>query len=159
VGYFFNKPKNWLFGEELSPIWSPCGATTLSITTFSIMTLSIMTFSIIVNKMRHSADDTQHKRRALLCWVSFKLTVCWVSHKSSLCSVSLCWMSLCWVSWRLFAPRLVTNTKKSFNDWHQAGLTEQPSEAYDTNFVEDVSTISTCSISPGACTIKLYKTL
>jgi hypothetical protein len=54
----------------------------------------------MANKMQHSENT-----RALICWVSFMLTVtytdlCWVwtSHKSSLYWVSLCWVSLCWVS-------------------------------------------------------------
>jgi hypothetical protein len=45
--------------------------------------------------------------------------------------------------------------KEVLYDQHQAGLTMQPSEAYDTNFVEDVSTIGNIYISPGVCTIKL----
>jgi hypothetical protein len=48
----------------------------------------------------------------------------------------------------LFAQRSVTKMKEVFYQQHQAGLTMQPSEAYDTNFVEDVSTIDNIYIRP-----------
>ncbi len=66
-------------------------------------------------KRDNQHSDTRHNGRALICWVSFMLSViyaecylCLVSHISPLCWVPLCWMSLCWESWRRhFHPNLI----------------------------------------------------